>query len=161
MIWLSARLPGDALALRQALELLQSILPQTEQFKRVSSQNRNAAAAGDDRSTHWAKRDQAVDTLFSALALGEPEDYRRIYLDEGRAIGELLARCQVKQQQSGTYFPSIQYIESLLDFSDRRLAVRVSNWYLPRLSRYQQYRLPKRNTVTPFSSRRVSLRCCP
>ena len=105
---------GDVLALRQALELLQSILPQTEQFKQITSRIEGLLLKAIIEDA-LGERDQAVDTLISALALGEPEGYRRIYLDEGRAIGELLPRCQVKQQESGTYFPSIQYIESLLD----------------------------------------------
>jgi LuxR family transcriptional regulator, maltose regulon positive regulatory protein len=104
----------DALPLQQALELLQSILPKAEQFKRVTSQIEilvlqamleNASGQGN----------QAVHTLLRGLALGEPEDYRRIYLDEGRVMAELLARCLVEQQQLGAYYPSLQYIESLLE----------------------------------------------
>ncbi len=52
---------------------------------------------------------------MTALALGEPEDYRRIFLDEGRPIAELLAHCRQVQQESGGYLPSLGYIESLLE----------------------------------------------
>ncbi len=38
------------------------------------------------------EKDGAVQTLLSALALGELEDYRRIFLDEGWPMAELLAR---------------------------------------------------------------------
>jgi LuxR family maltose regulon positive regulatory protein len=74
----------DALPLHQVLERLQSVLPQAHQFKRVSSQIEILVLrAMIERAL--GERDQAVQTLLSALALGEPEDYRRIYLDEGPA----------------------------------------------------------------------------
>lgn len=105
---------GDTRLLRRALECLQSALPKAEQFKRVTSQIDILVlraiieyALGED--------DQAVQTLLNALVLGESEDYRRIYLDEGRIMAELLARCRDEQQQSGAYYPSLQYIESLLE----------------------------------------------
>jgi LuxR family maltose regulon positive regulatory protein len=113
---------GEALRLHQALELLRSILPQAEQLKRVSSQIEILVlralveyASGED--------DQAVQTLLRALALGEPEDYRRTYLDEGRIMAELLARCVVEQQQSGAYYPSLQYIESLLEVCEQEVGI--------------------------------------
>jgi LuxR family maltose regulon positive regulatory protein len=113
---------GDTLRLKQALEQLQSILPQVEHFKRVTSQIEILVlramieyALGED--------DQAVQTLLNALALGEAEDYRRIYLDEGRIMAELLARCRDEQQQSGAYYPSLQYIESLLEVCRQEVGI--------------------------------------
>jgi len=105
---------GDASRLHQALELLQSILPKVERFQRVTSKIEILVLQA---LTEYAlgEKDGAVQTLLSALALGEPEDYRRIYLDEGRPMAELLARCQSAQQESGGYLPSLGYIESLLE----------------------------------------------
>ncbi len=112
----------DALPLHQVLERLQSVLPQADQFKRVSSQIEILVlramierALGED--------DQAVQTLLSALALGEPEDYRRIYLDEGPAIADLLAGCRDQQQETGAYSPSLQYITSLLEACRREAGI--------------------------------------
>lgn len=115
---------GDTLRLKQALERLQSILPQAEQFKRVFSQIEILVlramveyASGED--------DQAVQSLLNALALGEAEDYRRIYLDEGRVMAELLARCLMEHKQSGAHYPSVQYIESLLEISRQEVGIRT------------------------------------
>jgi LuxR family maltose regulon positive regulatory protein len=59
-----------------------------------------------------------------ALALGEPEAYRRIFLDEGRVMAELLARCLVEQQQPGAYEPSLQYIQGLLEVCRQEVGIR-------------------------------------
>jgi LuxR family maltose regulon positive regulatory protein len=109
---------GDTPLLRQALERLQSLFPQAEQFKRVSSQIEILILQA---MTAYAldEPDQAVHTLLRALSLGEPEDFRRIFLDEGPVMAELLARCLDAQQQSGAYDPSLPYIESLLEVSRR------------------------------------------
>lgn len=115
---------GDTLRLHQALKRLQAILPQAEQFKRMASQIEILVLQA---VIEYAldKDDQAVHTLLSALALGEAEDYRRIYLDEGRVMVELLARCLVEQQQSGAYYPSLQYIESLLEICRQEVGMRT------------------------------------
>ena len=54
-------------------------------------------------------------TLLSARALGEPGDYRRICLDEGQRVSDLLVRCQTAQVESSTACPSRQDIESLVE----------------------------------------------
>jgi LuxR family maltose regulon positive regulatory protein len=104
----------DTATLRRALELLQSLLTTVERFKRLASKIEILvlkAMIEDALDEH----DQAVDTLLSALALGEPEDYRRIYLDEGPGIADLLVRCRDKQRQTGAYSPSLPYITGLLE----------------------------------------------
>jgi LuxR family maltose regulon positive regulatory protein len=108
-----AQIGKETVSMHQALELLQFTLPKAVQFKRVSSQIEILVlqAMLEDAS---GKGNQAVHTLLSALALGEPEDYCRIYLDEGRVMAELLARCLVEQRNSGAYSPSLEYIERLL-----------------------------------------------
>jgi LuxR family maltose regulon positive regulatory protein len=62
---------------------------------------------------------QSKQTLLRALALGEPEGYRRIFLDEGRRLSELLRQCQLEQQDSCSYFPSLAYISGLLEDINR------------------------------------------
>jgi LuxR family maltose regulon positive regulatory protein len=113
---------GDALRLRQALGHLQSILPQAVQFKRVLSEIEILVLRAMIEYA-LGEGDQAVQTLLRALALGEPEDYRRIFLDEGRVMAELLARCLVDQQQSGAYYPSLPYIESLLEVCEQEVGI--------------------------------------
>jgi LuxR family maltose regulon positive regulatory protein len=105
---------GDAGQLHQALDLLQSILPEVERLQRVTSKIEILVLQS---LTEYAlgKTDQAVNTLLSALALGEPEDYRRIFLDEGRSMAELLARCRSAQEEAGGYLPSVGYIDGLLE----------------------------------------------
>jgi LuxR family maltose regulon positive regulatory protein len=117
-----AQATSDVPHLHQTLEQLQSILPKAEQFKRVSSQIEILVLRAMIEYA-LGKGDQAVHTLLRALALGEPEDYRRIYLDEGRVMAELLAHCQAEQQNSGAYSPSHQYIESLLEVCNRELGI--------------------------------------
>jgi LuxR family transcriptional regulator, maltose regulon positive regulatory protein len=116
--------PGDTLRLHQALERLQAILPQAEQFKRVSSQIEILVLQAMIEYG-LGEGNQAVQTLLSALALGEAENYRRIYLDEGQIMAELLARCIVEQQQSGAYYPSLQFIESLLEICREEVGIRT------------------------------------
>jgi LuxR family maltose regulon positive regulatory protein len=116
---------GDTRLLSQSLSLLQLILAKAEQFKRVSSQieiqilQAMIAYALDEP-------DQAVRALLRGLALGEPDDYCRIFLDEGPIMGELLTRCWVAQQQSGAFAPSLQYISSLLNISKREAGLFAS-----------------------------------
>jgi hypothetical protein len=65
------------------LERLQAILPQAEQFKRVSSQIEILVLRAMIEYI-LGEGDQPVQTLLRALVLGEPEEYRRTFLDEGR-----------------------------------------------------------------------------
>ena len=55
----------------------------------------------------------AVKTIRSALALGEPEGFRRIYLDGGQPITELLVYCQSEPQEFDSLLPSTAFIKSL------------------------------------------------
>ncbi len=108
------RSTADASQLHLALELLQSLLPRVEQFQRVTS--RIEIQVLQAMTEHaLGQADQAAGRLLSALALGEPEDYRHIFLDEGQPMADLLARCLRAQQESGGYLPSRGYIASLLE----------------------------------------------
>ncbi|RPI21841.1 MAG: DNA-binding response regulator, partial [Chloroflexota bacterium] len=64
------------------------------------------SALGDE----WAEK-----TLLRALALGEPEGFRRFYLDEGWRLSVLLRQCRAVQQGSGSHLPSLAFIDSLLE----------------------------------------------
>jgi LuxR family maltose regulon positive regulatory protein len=103
---------GKARDLKQALEWLGTLLPEAERFQRVSSQieilvlqARVQFALGNERATK---------TLLRALALGEPEGFRRIYLDEDWRLSDLLRQCRTAQEESGSHLPSLAFIDSLL-----------------------------------------------
>jgi LuxR family maltose regulon positive regulatory protein len=115
---------GDTSRLTQALRLLQSLLPTAEQFKRVSSQIEILVLQAMIEHA-LDKEDLAVQALLEALALGEPENYQRIYLDEGRVMSELLMHCLRAHQRSGASYPSLQYIESLLEICRQEVGIRT------------------------------------
>jgi LuxR family maltose regulon positive regulatory protein len=108
---------GRAGDLKQAAELLGTLLLEAERFRRVTSQieilvlQAIAQSAAQD-----AQGDVAAEkTLLRALALGEPEGYRRVYLDEGWQLADLLRQCRSVQQESGSHFPSVAFLDSLLE----------------------------------------------
>jgi LuxR family maltose regulon positive regulatory protein len=103
---------GRAGDLKQAAEMLEILLLEAERFHRVTSQIQILvlqamvqSALGDE----GAKK-----TLLRALELGEPEGYRRVYLDEGWRLADLLYQCRIVQQESGSHLPSVAFIDSLL-----------------------------------------------
>jgi LuxR family maltose regulon positive regulatory protein len=103
---------GKVRDLKRASEWLGTLLPEAERFQRVSSQIQILIlqamaqfALGNERATK---------TLLRALALGEPEGFRRIYLDEGWRLSDLLRQCQAAQEESGSHLPSLAFIDSLL-----------------------------------------------
>lgn len=98
--------------LRQSANLLDSLLPQAEQFQRIATaiEIRVLQAIMHHSS---GEIQPAVKTFRSALALGEPEGFRRIYLDGGQPIAELLVLCQSEPQESDSLLPSTAFINSL------------------------------------------------
>jgi LuxR family maltose regulon positive regulatory protein len=89
------------------------LLLEAERLQRMTSQIQILVqqalvqlALGDKGSTK---------TLLRALALGEPEGYRRVYLDEGWRLAELLRQCRSMQQESGSHLPSVAFLDSLLE----------------------------------------------
>jgi len=99
--------------LKQALELLENLLPETERFQRANSQIQVLILQA---LTQYALgQETAAKTLLRALALGEPEGYRRFYLDEGWRLADLLRQCQAAQEESGSHLPSLAFINSLLE----------------------------------------------
>ena len=103
---------GSAGGLQQAADMLGPLLPKAERLQRVNSQIQililqamAQSALGDEG---------AAKTLLHALALGEPEGFRRFYLDEGWRLADLLRQCRSVQQGSGSHLPSLAFIDSLL-----------------------------------------------
>jgi len=103
---------GNGHDLQQALDLLETLLIEAERFQRTTSQIEILVLQALVQSA--LGNPQAKEILLRALALGEPEGYRRIYIDEGWRLAELLRQCQAAQQEAGEYLPSPAFIESLL-----------------------------------------------
>jgi LuxR family maltose regulon positive regulatory protein len=108
---------GRSRDLKQASELLGTLLPEAERFQRVSSQIQILVLQA--RVQSGLGNDRATKTLLRALALGEPEGYRRLFLDEGSRLADLLSQCRSVQQQSGGHLPSLAYLDSLLEAIQR------------------------------------------
>ncbi|TLM98456.1 hypothetical protein FDZ73_23425, partial [bacterium] len=98
--------------LGQSEELLTSLLPQASEFQRIASTIEIGVLQAIMQYS-MGEIQPAVKTLKSALALGEPEGFRRIYLDGGQPIAELLVYCQSEPQESDSLLPSTAFIESL------------------------------------------------
>ena len=102
---------ADYLAI--ASEMLESLILEAERFNRVTSmieikmlQALILSAYGDN--------EKALNLLRSALALGEPEGYIRIYLDFGQSIYDLL-ELAAKKDMDPMALPSHTFIQRLLD----------------------------------------------
>jgi LuxR family maltose regulon positive regulatory protein len=103
---------GNAQELQQALAVLKLPLAEAERYQRVTSQIEILVLQA---LVQFALQDgRAIDTLLKALALGEPEGFRRIYLDEGQRLIALLRQCRAAQQAAGGYLPSPAFVDSLL-----------------------------------------------
>lgn len=103
---------GDTKNLSRALELLEILLVETERFQRLTSQIEVLVLKAS--ILHILGNGQAENILLQALALGEPEGYRRIYLDEGHYLLELLIECQSAQSTCNSYLPSTSFINGLI-----------------------------------------------
>jgi LuxR family maltose regulon positive regulatory protein len=104
---------GRTREIKQALELLGTLLSATERFQRGSSQIQVLILQAMAQSALGNER--AAKTLVRALALGEPEGFRRFYLDEGLRLCELLRQCRAEQEESNDLLPSLAFIDSLLE----------------------------------------------
>lgn len=103
----------DAAYLYKALGLLDSLLPEAERFRRMTSQIEILVQQAIAQSALGEAR-PAVINLQRALALGEPEGYRRTYLDGGQPVADLLAQCLANLHETGVLLPSTAFVESLL-----------------------------------------------
>lgn len=100
-------------SIQRASEIMKAILPTAERYQRVTSQMEILILLALAQSASGEEGMQK--TLLQALALGEPEGYRRIFLDEGWRLTELLRKCRMEQQESCSHFPSMAFINSLLE----------------------------------------------
>lgn len=110
----SSQSSGNRQDLPLALDVLASLLRMTRRFKRVTSQMEVLVLQSIIQYA-MEDPDAAAGRLLEALALGEPEDFRRVFLDEGQTIAPILTLCQEVQQRSTGILPSLGYIESLLE----------------------------------------------
>jgi len=113
---------GDEDHLRRAQELLQSIAPEVERLRRVTSKIEILVLQALIEY-ELGENDQAIQSVLRALALGEPEDYRRIFLDEGQVMAAVLTRCQARRPAPDSYLPSRRYVEGLLEACQREAGI--------------------------------------
>jgi len=99
--------------IRQAEEMLEPLLPAAKRLQRGSSQIQILILQAMVQSALGQKR--AAETLMHALALGEPEGFRRYYLDEGWRLADLMRQCRSAQEKTGSHFPSLAFIDTLLE----------------------------------------------
>jgi len=99
--------------LKQVSEWLGMLLPEAERFQRGASQIQILVLQA--MTQHALGNERATKTLLRALALGEPEGFRRFYLDEGWRLADLLRQCRVAQKEAGSHLPSLAFIDSLLE----------------------------------------------
>ena len=99
--------------LQFVLTILESLMPEARNFNRVTSQIEIMIL--QSLTLFALKQPQAKEYLLKALAMGEPEGYRRIYLNESHRIYPLLQECLTAQQSANTYLPSPEFITSLLN----------------------------------------------
>jgi LuxR family maltose regulon positive regulatory protein len=104
---------GKARDLKQASEWLGALLPEAERFQRGVSQIQILVLQA--MAQHALGNGRATKTLLHALALGEPEGFRRFYLDEGWRLADLLRQCRSAQEEAGSHLPSLAFIDSLLE----------------------------------------------
>ncbi len=104
---------GDERCLRRAVELLEGLLFEARRFQRISSQIEIQVLLACVRFG-LGETKPAVKTLLSALALGETEGYRRIYLDAGQSVADVLACCQVELKETSRLLPSVGFVAGLL-----------------------------------------------
>ncbi len=102
---------GNEDALQFASELLEMLLLEAKRLQRGTSQIEILLLLAQVQAALQDK--QAANTLLQALALGEPEGYWQIYIDEGWHLSTLLAECLTLQQGSDRYLPSPAFIQRL------------------------------------------------
>ena len=104
---------GRSRDIKQAADLLATLLPEAERFQRVSSQIQILVLQA--MAQFALGNERGIKTLLRALALGEPEGFRRFYLDEGWRLLDLLRQCRAAQEEAGSHLPSLTFIDSLLE----------------------------------------------
>lgn len=120
------RSQGNTSCLQRSQELIESLLMEAKRFKRVTSQIEILILQAVIQLA-LGNPYKAQKTFRSALALGEPEGYRRIYLEGGQPVAELLAACRADQKESDSILPSITFIDSLLASFQKEVVPFVSS----------------------------------
>ncbi len=110
--------------LEQAADLLGTLFSEAERLQRAFSQMQILILQAMVQSALADAR--ATQTLLCALALGEPEGYRQIFVDEGWRLAGLMDQCRTVQQESGGHLPSLVFIDSLLAAIQRTPTGRAS-----------------------------------
>ncbi len=107
------------------LEILDSLMLEARNFNRVTSQIEILVLQS---MTNFAlHQPQAKDDLLKALAMGEPEGYRRIFLNGDNLIYPILQECLTTQQSSDSFLPSQEFISSLLTAIEQDNDLKGSN----------------------------------
>ena len=112
----------------QCVELLDSLEQQAVRFQRIATVIEIQVLQAISQYS-LGETQEAVKRLRNALALGEPEGFRRVYLEGGQPIAELLVCCQSEPQESDRPLPSTVFLESLL--SDFQKEVWLESLPLP------------------------------
>lgn len=104
---------------KRSLDILNMLLNEAERFHRVTSQIEIKILQA---MVYYLMEDptQAVEAIRSALAWGELEDYRRIFLDGGPLVEKLLFLCQSQQTFTLNTLPTLSYVKSLLSSFNRQ-----------------------------------------
>jgi LuxR family maltose regulon positive regulatory protein len=104
---------GKTRDLKQVAEWLETLLHEAERFQRRSSQIQILILQA--MAQFALGNERGIKTLLRALALGEPEGFRRFFLDEGWRLTDLLRQCRAEQEEAGSHLPSLAFIDSLLE----------------------------------------------
>jgi LuxR family maltose regulon positive regulatory protein len=97
--------------MEESLVLLDRNLPRFETWRRVILVIETQLL----RAQAFLKLDDiqgALDVLQQAVSLGEPGEYRRVFMDEGEPIARLLARLKPKDQGQQVYINSLLGVAS-------------------------------------------------
>jgi hypothetical protein len=87
---------------------------EARQFQRVTSQIEIQILQAIVH-LHLEDIQKAKAIFMAALAQGEPEGYRRIYLDGGQPVAQLLEYCRMVKTENHYNLPTSGFVDSLLD----------------------------------------------
>lgn len=99
--------------LKRSAEILDNLLLGAERFKRVKSQIEILTLQAILQDT-LGDLSTAKSTLLKALRLAEPEGYRRVFLDGGYPVAEILTVILQEPMISSDGLHFVAYVESLL-----------------------------------------------
>ena len=119
---------------QQALNLLEDLLVEADHFHRIPSKIEILVLQA--LALNAMKKDGALDTLIQALAMAEPEGYRRIFIDEGTQLLELLNILLAKKSMADNNLPSHGFIQSIIGqiVSEHNASKKTSLPYIKEIS---------------------------